>query len=411
MEEVFLRFPHLGESIFQNLDNQNLSKCLEVGQSWKSFIDCANLMWIRIKRKYPLQNEAHIKLWRPYWHRYETSMNGENYCTTDLHLAALTGQTEIFEFLFEEDFLSTKNSDPFQYINYDLGMTPFHLAAAKGRLDICRFIVNKIGNPSTKGKYLPYWNSRTMDEDKWNEMWKDVSSIIKSTKTLQAQSEEAFDIACQNRQEKVAKLLLENASILKINLARCFENSYISGNILMAEFIINNATETVFDFNRALKKLCHQQTRPDQTRMENAKFLIRRMDIEKIDETSCLLACFHEYDSMEIAKFLIGRIGIEKIDVTTIFQTACQKGLWKAEKFLMENSALISKTNFNEKDKHGQSAFHVVCRNGSPDFAEFLIEKSKELNIDLKAQDNQGMTGFHLAPQVFLVSLENAFQV
>ena len=75
MEEVFLRFPHLGESIFQNLDNQNLSKCLEVGSSWKSFIDSAYLMWIRIKRKYPLQNEAHIK---PI-HRYETTIKGENY--------------------------------------------------------------------------------------------------------------------------------------------------------------------------------------------------------------------------------------------------------------------------------------------------------------------------------------------
>ena len=106
MEEVFLRFPHLGEHIFQNLDNQNLSKCLEVGQSWKSFIDYANLMWIRIKKKYPLQNEAHVQ--RIY--KYKTSINGENYCTTDLHLAALTGQTEIFEFLFEEN-TKFSNSD------------------------------------------------------------------------------------------------------------------------------------------------------------------------------------------------------------------------------------------------------------------------------------------------------------
>ena len=393
MEEVFLRFPHLGESIFQNLDNQNLSKCLEVGSSWKSFIDSAYLMWIRIKRKYPLQNEAHIK---PI-HQYETSINGENYCTTDLHLAALTGQTQIFEFLFEEDFLSEKNSDPYQYLNSDYGMTPFHLAAAKGRLDICRFIVNKIGNPSTKGKYLPYWKSKTMDEDKWNELWKDVSAIIKSTKTLQAQSKEAFEIACQNRQEKVANLLLENASILKINLPWCFEKSYICGNILVTEFIINNASETIFDFNQALKKACHGQG--DRT-MEAVKLLIGRMDIEKIDKTSCLLACFHEYGSMKMAKFLIERIGIEKIDMTTIFHAACQKGLWKVEKFLMKNSAVMSKINFNEKDESGQSVFHVVCRNGRTNFAEFLIEKSKELKIDFNAQDNQGMTGFHLACKI-----------
>ena len=393
MEEVFLRFPHLGESIFQNLDNENLSKCLEVGRSWKSFIDFAYLMWIRIKKKYPLQNEAQVQ--RIY--RYEITIKGENYCTTDLHLAALTGQTEIFEFLFEKDFLSEKNSDPFHYIHYDHGMTPFHLAAAKGRLGICRFIVYKIGNPSTKGKYLPYWKSKTMDEDKWNEIWKDVSSIMKSTKILQAQSKEAFDIACKNRHEKVAKLLLENAKILKLNLARCFERSYISDYILTAKFIINNATETVFDFNRALKTVCQGQ---GDRGIEIAKLLIERIDIEKIDETSCLIPAFYEYGSMKIANLLIGSIGIEKIDAKTIFRAACQKGLWKAEKFLMENSAVMSKIKFNEKDEDGQSAFHVVCRNGRTDFAEFLIKKSKELEIDFNAQDNQGMTGFHLACKI-----------
>ena len=66
----------------------------------------------------------------------------------------------------------------------------------------------------------------------------------------------------------------------------------------------------------------------------------------------------------------------------------------------MKNSAVMSKINFNEKDEDGQSAFHVVCRNGRTNLAEFLIEKSKELKIDFNAQDNQGMTGFHLACKI-----------
>jgi hypothetical protein len=128
--------------------------------------------------------------------------------------------------------------------------------------------------------------------------------------------------------------------------------------------------------------------------------LIGRIDIEKIDETSCLLGCFQEYGSMKIANLLIGTVGIEKIDVKTIFRAACQKNLRKAEKFLMKNSAIMKKINFNEKDEDGQSAFHIVCKNGRTDFAEFLIKKSKELEIDFNAQDNQGMTGFHLACKI-----------
>ena len=87
---------------------------------------------------------------------------------------------------------------------------------------------------------------------------------------------------------------------------------------------------------------------------------------------------------------------IEKINATTIFQMACQKGLWKVVRIII-NSALIKKINFNEKDEHGWSSFHNVCRNGRNGFAGRLIEKSKELKIDLNARDNQGMTGFHLA--------------
>ena len=360
MEEVFLRFPHLAESFFEELDNQNLSKCLEVGQSWKLFLDYYNLIWTRIKKKYPLQNEAQIK---PIDRYKVTTVNGDNYCTTDLHLAALTGQTEIFEFLFVEDFLSKKN------IDLDLGMTPFHLAAAKGRLNICRLIVDKIGNPSRGGKYLRYWNGRTINEDKMKKMWNDESSIIKSTKKLKAQSKEAFEIACQNRQAIVARFLLENSSILELNLPRCFHNSYIKTHSFTAEFIVKYASETGFDLNQALKD-----------------------------------ACSHGYGSMEMLKLLIGKMGIEKADFNGVFQNACRHGYKNMEKvkfligrMVMEKSAVISRINFNEKDKHGQSAFHVVCRNGRTDFVEFLIDKSKELKIDLNAQDNQGMTGFHLS--------------
>ena len=66
----------------------------------------------------------------------------------------------------------------------------------------------------------------------------------------------------------------------------------------------------------------------------------------------------------------------------------------------------MKKINFNEKVEDGQSAFHIVCKNGRTDFAEFLIKKSKELEIDFNAQDNQGMTGFHLACKNYMPTEE-----
>ena len=46
MEEVLLRFDHIGKQMFARLDNGDLAKCREVGRSLKNFIDEENLTWI-----------------------------------------------------------------------------------------------------------------------------------------------------------------------------------------------------------------------------------------------------------------------------------------------------------------------------------------------------------------------------
>ena len=48
MEEVFLRFPHIGIQFFEKLDDSNLAKCREVSKSWKNFIDSEELPRKRI---------------------------------------------------------------------------------------------------------------------------------------------------------------------------------------------------------------------------------------------------------------------------------------------------------------------------------------------------------------------------
>ena len=363
MEEVFLRFPHLAESILKKIRNQDLSKCCEVGQSWKTFIDYNNLMWIRIKKKYPLQNKDKA--------RFATIENGEkygyqHYCTTDVQLAALTGQTEIFKILFEEQF-RYKNQLLKPWNGYE--MTPFILAASKGRLEVCQVIIEKIRNPARKEKYK---KEILRDELKMNEIWNEVLLKVQLIKNLVDQSLEAFDVACRNRQTKVAGFLFENARILKLTLAKCFTHSVQHGNTYMAELIIDNAVETDFDLNQILQYACRVNGKRET----------------------------------EIMRLLIGRMDIEKIDANTLSQMTSGKGLSKAENIILENPALINKINFNQKNDDGRSAFHNICRNGCTRFAEYLIENSKELEIDLNAQDNQGMTGFHLACKNYMPTEE-----
>ena len=53
MDELCERFPHIGQQIFEELDNKNLTKCREVCKSWQTFIDNENITWNRILMKFP----------------------------------------------------------------------------------------------------------------------------------------------------------------------------------------------------------------------------------------------------------------------------------------------------------------------------------------------------------------------
>ena len=80
MEEVLLRFNHIGKQIKARLNNEELAKCREAARLWKNFIDDNNLPWIRIVvQKFKCQD-------------------GE----TPLHIAAKTGQIEQYKSISED---------------------------------------------------------------------------------------------------------------------------------------------------------------------------------------------------------------------------------------------------------------------------------------------------------------------
>ena len=66
MEQTLIKFhgivPHIGEHIFEELDNQSLTKCREVCKSWKEIIDHRNIPWNRILMKFPSGESMYIVL-------------------------------------------------------------------------------------------------------------------------------------------------------------------------------------------------------------------------------------------------------------------------------------------------------------------------------------------------------------
>ena len=52
MEEVNLRFDHLGKQIFDSLDDKSLVKTKEVTRSWKTFVENQKFLYTRIIRQH-----------------------------------------------------------------------------------------------------------------------------------------------------------------------------------------------------------------------------------------------------------------------------------------------------------------------------------------------------------------------
>ena len=48
MEEIVLRFPHLGQQIFESLEPASLRSSLVVSKSWQGFINNQKFPWIRM---------------------------------------------------------------------------------------------------------------------------------------------------------------------------------------------------------------------------------------------------------------------------------------------------------------------------------------------------------------------------
>ena len=61
IEETFLRFPHVGEQIFEQLDDQSLFKCQRVSKPWRYFITENKILSIELLRKCTLISKARLK--------------------------------------------------------------------------------------------------------------------------------------------------------------------------------------------------------------------------------------------------------------------------------------------------------------------------------------------------------------
>lgn len=173
MDDTIMRFPHIGEGIFEQLGNNDLTNCREVNESWKNFIAGQKIPWIRIIQKYSGSMKEFFKHWKQSIDRSPTKIvrklaihvekffqanPGRKILQWSPHfIVADQGDLDLYEYLTDKIGCTNPRKYDVQYVDLeefltgqsgkiiDEGASPFTMAVAKGHTEICKFVLEKLG--------------------------------------------------------------------------------------------------------------------------------------------------------------------------------------------------------------------------------------------------------------------------
>ena len=146
-DEMMLRFPHIVQDIFKELDNKSLTHCRNVSRVCCDFIDdekfyslrkiqgCVRMtefqqQWNKVLKNIPTQVAK--KIFVTVEHFFQYDLYRKKLQWSPLHIAAEQGQVELCKFIFEK----TKDANP----RRKDGITAIHMATFNGCHKICKLL-------------------------------------------------------------------------------------------------------------------------------------------------------------------------------------------------------------------------------------------------------------------------------
>ena len=139
MKNFLLRFPHLGQGIFEILDDENIVKCKEVSKSWSFFMDGERFFWKKIIKKLIKNYDDFQKSWNMALKNADIKILKELGCVV-------------------KNFLSIHPSKCFDKENCkhrSIPFSPLHLCAEFGSILLCKFLLTILEdkNPINKADH------------------------------------------------------------------------------------------------------------------------------------------------------------------------------------------------------------------------------------------------------------------
>ena len=217
MENILSRFPVIGQEIFKQVDNPNLTKCKEVCHSWGYFLNNETLVWLRMLQKY---NKNHVEF-QEDWKKVTTKVPCEilkrlaiateqfyTFCSkrlqfqhSPMHIVSERGILSLCKFIADKNvIINPKRKD---------GFSAFHFAAQEGHLDVCQFFLSNINekNPADDDGWTPLL---TAGHSGHLETYKCIAENLEDKNPAVNDGWTPLDFAIKERKLEFVKYIIEN---------------------------------------------------------------------------------------------------------------------------------------------------------------------------------------------------------
>ena len=247
MEDLIMRFPHLAEKIFDSLENKSLTTCQEVSKSWNNFVCKKKFFLIRV-----IEGEVE------YFHAL-----GDDW-------------KKIFDKGTTETIADLRNGVGQFYgkgngLEYHEGLTPSHVAAGTGKLELLKSIEKITGRQENLKDGEGWTLMHYAAQNGYLNVLEYVMALV-DDKNPESESEMEYlcttplQLAANNDKQKICEYMLENIKDILTpktlaNWDFSFDNPFNVaakiGNLKLCKRILENiANEDLRDFKRYCIDAC-----------------------------------------------------------------------------------------------------------------------------------------------------------
>ena len=157
MDEIISRFPHLAEDIFDNLDNESLVKCKEIGRFCYNFLDEEKVVWLRRIKNYVGE---HIILYIGF-DRFKESWKmaikkASKLVVREIGISLMKSLTKFLTKSYSYNIYSDIDNLLYRTEKVIL-YSPLHFAVENGNATLCKLILERSNhkNPKAFGDWTP----------------------------------------------------------------------------------------------------------------------------------------------------------------------------------------------------------------------------------------------------------------